>query len=441
MKILDLSYNKIGDLGLEKILRFIKEDDCHLEALSLEGNSLGDKNITKLCENIYESISHLIVSINIAKNIISDESCITISNLIYKCHNLRILMLSWNNIKNHGASLIINKLKKNSEMKVLDLSWNSIGNNLNEQLTLYDIVKGAKPDKNFLNFEMNEFRSTMNIKFRPELAGVKKDAKNDPKKDAGKEQQLNPFANISSSKSVTNFAKELGEYFKENNVELIHLDISHNNISLEDAVFLSEECVINHKILGFHVDGNEMVIDELGFIHPLKKSVKEENFYANSQIYYNISQDNANNFKTNNDKIRKIRSKNNCWICEGWREIQFMYRPEESIKNNLDKHIIKLHLNFENWKPYHCSLKDGIFKCVRMCPPGEIFYFFSVDKILVENYGVHHHELREPFLYEFDVEYEKEYNENLVKNNYLENIVKEEKEKNLVPSNLILFLN
>ena len=155
-------------------------------------------------------------------------------------------MLSWNNIKNHGASLIINKLKKNSEMKVLDLSWNSIGNNLNEQLTLYDIVKGAKPDKNFLNFEMNEFRSTMNIKFRPELAGVKKDAKNDPKKDAGKEQQLNPFANISSSKSVTNFAKELGEYFKENNVELIHLDISHNNISLEDAVFLSEECVINH---------------------------------------------------------------------------------------------------------------------------------------------------------------------------------------------------
>ena len=61
LKILDLSYNKIGDLGLEKILRFIKEDDCHLEALSLEGNSLGDKNITKLCENIYESISHLIV--------------------------------------------------------------------------------------------------------------------------------------------------------------------------------------------------------------------------------------------------------------------------------------------------------------------------------------------------------------------------------------------
>ena len=417
IRILDLSYNKIGDQGLDKIKNYIIDDDCNLEELSLEGNSLGDKNINRLCEVVINNLADKISSLNISKNLISDESCcVSIANLLQHCLNLKILMLSWNHIKNYGASLIINKLKKNTEMKVLDLSWNSIGNSLNEDPTVEDIVKGQKPDRDFLNFEISEFRTTNKLNFRSELIPQKKETKKDPK--AVKVPDINPFDNIKSQKQVSAFAKELGEYYKEPSTELIHLDISHNNISSEDAVYLSNECKVNHKILGLHVDGNEISIDELGFLHPLKKLIKEENYYANSQIYYNISNDNGN-LRTNNDKVRRIRAKNNCWICEGWREIPFIYRPEKSMKN-LDRYIIKLHLSFENWKPYDTNLKDGIFKCIRMCPPGEILYFFTVDKKNVDSYGVHFHELRDPIVYVFDDEYIKEFNENLVKNAYLE---------------------
>ena len=284
IRILDLSYNKIGDQGIEKIIYYIN-DECYLETLSLEGNSLGDKNISKLSETIYEAISDKILSLNFSKNLITDESCVSMANLINRCSNLRILMLSWNHIKNFGGSLLINKMKKNSEMKVLDVSWNSIGSSLNTEPSLEELVKGAKPDKNFLNFEIQEFKSTMNIKFREELAGVKKDLKKDAKKDQPKTPEISPFANIKSNKSVSAFAKELGEYFKEPEIELIHLDISHNNISTEDAVYLSEESKGNHKILGIHTDGNEIAVDELGFMHPLKRLGKEDNYYANSQIY------------------------------------------------------------------------------------------------------------------------------------------------------------
>lgn len=365
---------------------------------------------------IINDIPDRISCLNIAKNLISDDCCVSIANLIQRCLSMKILMLSWNHIKNLGASLIINKLKKNPEMKVLDLSWNSIGNSLNEEPTVDEIVKGQKPDRDFLNFEITEWKSSGKVNFRPELIPVKIEKGKDKNAPS---TPVNPFENIKCHRQISAFAKELGEYFKETNTDLIHLDISHNNMSCEDAVYLSNECKSNHKILGMHVDGNEICIDELGFLHPLRKLVKQENYYANSQIYYNINNDSTNFLRTNNDKVRRIRAKNNCWICEGWREIPFIYRPDKQMKN-LDRYVIKLHLSFENWKPYDTILKDGIFKSIRMCPPGDIYYFFTVDKKPVESYGVHYHELRDPIIYEFDDEYIKEYNENLVKVTYLE---------------------
>jgi len=420
IKILDLSFNKIWEYGLEKFRYYINDDECNLEEISLEGNSLGDKNINKLCETIGESLSDRIQTLNISRNLITDESCVSIANLIQKCFGLKILMCSWNHKRNYGASLMINKLKKHHVMRVLDISWNSIGNSLTQDATLEDVTKGVRPDYDFLNFEINEWRSMKEIRFRPELAGVKKEAgKKDPK--AQSEPEPNPFANIVSHRNISAFAKELGEFFRESNTELIHLDISHNNICSEDAVFLAEECKNNHKILGMHVDGNEISIDENGFLHAMKKAEKHDNYYAHSQIYYGIDNEKGvNKQKTNNDKIRRIRAKNNCWICEGWREIPFIYRPEKSMRNKLDKYIIRLHLSFEDWKPFDTILKDGIFKAIRMCPPGEIYYFFTVDKFPVLTYGVHTHKLRETVNYEFNDEYIKEFNENLIKNEYFE---------------------
>jgi len=408
-------------LGINKITTYINSSECNLEDLNLEGNSLGDDNINKLCDAINNSLSHKINSLNISRNLITDEACFNIANLLQRCPQLKILMISWNHIKNFGASLIINKLKKNLEMKVFDISWNSIGTNLNNEPQIEDIlIKGAPPKVDYLNFEINEFRSTNMMNFRKELIPPKDTGKKDAPPSKAKENlkganNSNPIPSVVTYKAITPFAKELGEYFKEINAELVHLDISHNNINYEDAEYLSKECRSNHKILGIHVDGNEMNIDELGFIHPMKKVSKVPNYFANSQIYYNINRD-QNKVKTNNDKIRKIRAKNNCWICEGWREITFTYRAEKMKEP--EKQFVKIHFSFENWKPYDTIYFDKTFKVVRMCPPGDILYFFTVNKKPVDDYGGNTYHLRDPIVYAFNDEYLKEFNENELKNNY-----------------------
>ena len=433
LKVLNISFNKIGDQGMSSIISYINSGDCSLEDINVEGNSLGDSNIRKFCDSLNISLNSKLISLNISRNLISNDSCPNIASLLEKCPILKTLMISWNQIKNQGASLIINKLKKNIEMKVFDISWNSIGSNLNSQPQIEDVVKGAKANRNFMNFETNEFRTSMNVVFRKEL--IPKDLNNDKKngnnnkKDSkpANVQNFNPFPNISSNKIITPFARELGEYFKDTHSELVHLDFSHNNICSDDAVYLSQECKANHRILGMHVDGNEMNIDELGFLHPMKKTGKEENYFANSQIYYDINKD-QNFVKTNNDKVKKIRAKNNCWICEGWRETTFIYRPEK-IKD-IERLFVKIHLSFENWKPYDMIQMESGFKCIRMCPPGEVLYFFTVNQKLIDSYGVNSFNPREHIVYAFEDEFIKEFHEHEIKHEFLAKQNEQENKEN-----------
>ena len=89
-----------------------------------------------------------------------------------------------------------------------------------------------------------------------------------------------------------------------------------------------------------------MKIDSLGFIYPLKN--KNENYFSLSHLSYNFDTDkNLISSKINN--IRMLRNLNNCWICEGWREIKFNYKYNQN-ENNYENDYIKLFLNFENYK-------------------------------------------------------------------------------------------
>ena len=178
------------------------------------------------------------------------------------------------------------------------------------------------------------------------------------------------------------FAVELGEYFNKATLSLIHLDISHNNLNYEDCKLISEKSKVNHAILGIHVDGNCMEINCLGFISPIEK-LKNDKYFSESQIYYGMNKGYELR-KTGVETVRKIRGKNNCWICEGFREIKFEYIPKEPIQDP-NNHLVKLHLNFDNYRPFDMICSGNSFQIVRMCPPGEINYFFTVDSIPVKN--------------------------------------------------------
>ncbi len=137
-----------------------------------------------------------------------------------------------------------------------------------------------------------------------------------------------------------------------------------------------------------------MTIDYEGFIIPVDSNKQDTlNYYANSQIYYKMEDINSDNFNKNKSKIKnvkKIRSKNNCWICEGWREHHF------SIKKDLHKFVgedeeeeqVLLHLSFENYRPVKIQKNQltNDYEIYRMCPPGDTYYYYTVDGEIASNF-------------------------------------------------------
>ena len=390
LKSVNLSNNNFGNTNLEELISFLKDSDNVIEDLNLYGNLIGDENTIKICDALNESRECKIISLNLGKNNIHDESVQSICNLLEFCSQIDILNLSHNWFHNKPAAKIISTILNHcSELKILDISWNCIGDDL-VIIPSYEELANSEirhPDKIFDNFALEEALASQKLKLRrnpflPPLdeKGGKKDDKN--KKNA--QAQSNEKDEIKEPKKIpikpktpSDFAINLGEFFSKSNTELIHLDISHNNINYVDSNYLSEKVKNNHNILGIHLDGNEMEINELGFIIPISKNNKAENYFSESQITYGLDK-NYSLRKTSIEAIRKIRNKNNCWICDGFREIEFEFKFKKKMENPMN-HIIKIHLNFDDYKPFDMIYNEGVYHMARMCPPGNISYFFTCD--------------------------------------------------------------
>ena len=388
---INISENKIGKNDIEELINFINEPKCSLENLNIFGNYLGDKNMIKLCQAISGNLYYQISFLNFGKNNIHDESINSICKIIKDCINLRLLNLSHNWIHNFQASKIIKELNTNNEIKVLDLSWNSLGDELITLPSYEQLVNKElnHPERLFNNFSLNEalYTGKLNLRINPLLpkldSNISKDDKNETKivlKTEGNAQVYKEPKKIKEKeKDPSSFAVALGELFEKKLISLIHLDISYNNLNFPDCKLISEKSKLNHSILGIHIEGNLMDINCLGFITPKEKEKKnqEKKYFPKSHINYEIDKD-YDLRKTKIDQVRKIRGKSNCWICEGFREIQFEFIPEEPIlyPNN---HLVKIHLDFDEYKPFDMIYNGSKYQIIRMCPPGEVKYFFTID--------------------------------------------------------------
>ena len=387
---INLSYNKIGIAATELLCKYMLEFDCSLEILNLESNGLGNNNAKKIIETIPKNLNNKIRYLNLAKNILDDDVSNELSFLIKKCELLNVLILYQNQFTNLGAGLLMSQLKKHPRIKILDLSWNLIGTNLTDEVpTLDELIKANKNQNNhFDNAYLNELKYT--LQFR--------------KNNSTSPERIGSF--------VSYFTNQLCELFHNKDTELLHLDISYNNINTLDSKAISENVKDNHTILGIHVDGNDMYIDELGFIYPIEKNNYKPNHFANSHLFYRLSDDHPL-ISSNVINIKKLRSKNNCWICEGWREIKFNYKPNQNEKN-YENNFIKLYLNFENYKNLslnELNFDDENFICHRMCPPGPLNFFLSKDGVPIDNYGPLNYELKDAIIYTQELrpsEYEDE---------------------------------
>ena len=403
LKSINLSQNKIGSSNIDELIEFISEPKCILEDLNIFGNFLGDKNIIKLCECIASNISYRVNTLNFGKNNIHDESINSLCQIVTSCTGLDNLNLSHNWLHNQPVSKIIKELSTNTELKVLDLSWNCLGDDLTALPSYEQLVNNEinHPTRLFNNFSMNEalFTGKLNLRTNPLLPKIDTNANNknkpDAKKEDKKENKVEPAPDVykvpkkikEKPKDPSYFAVALGDLFEKNQTALIHLDISYNNLNYFDCKLIAEKSKFNHSILGLHLEGNLMEINCLGFITPKEKEKKnqEKKLFAYSHINYDMNLD-YDLRKTKIDSVRKIRGKNNCWICEGFREVQFEYIPEEPIIDP-NNHLVKLHLDFDDYKPFDMLYNGSKYQIIRMCPPGEVKYFFTVDTRPVKKEG------------------------------------------------------
>lgn len=395
---INISKNSIGDMGTKNLITFLCHEDCNVEELNIESCELSDININEICNAIKGNINVKLVYFNIGNNGLSDAVVKNLKEMIEKNHTLQNLILSHNCFHNRSGAIIINTIKSLYYLKMFDISWNNIGDNLIKEPLFEEMCQGdTDPKRKYRNFELNETKHTMIYNFRknpydPNNTESNQKNKGKAPKSKSVDQKNNPKIIKTKIKikipqrEVSLFAKELGEYFQNKSLSLIHLDISHNNIPYQDCEFLANTVKDNHTILGVHLDGNEMRINSLGFIYPMKEELKEESYYSKCHLFYNI-EDNKAVYKSKIDNVRKIRNQNNCWICEGWREIEFTYIPkDEKILKEAEFTIVKIHFDFDNWNHYDMICNGRLFSTVRMCPPGTIYYFITVDTIPVEAY-------------------------------------------------------
>ena len=451
LRTIDLSENHIGKSQIQNLLDFLQDPKCNLEDLNLFGNLLGNENIITICNTIANFVEYKLVSINLGKNNITDSCVDVLVNLLHKCSGLRIFIINHNWLHNPSVTKIMKELGTHYELRILDLSWNCIGDDLTSTPKYESLVNKElnHPERLFNNFALNETLTTLKLNLRrnPLLPPLDAVGGKKPSQDKKKGKQDNaPVKAFVEPKKIQEkprepspFAVELGEYFNKATLSLIHLDISHNNLNYEDCKLISEKSKVNHAILGIHVDGNCMEINCLGFISPIEK-LKNDKYFSESQIYYGMNKGYELR-KTGVETVRKIRGKNNCWICEGFREIKFEYIPKDPIPDP-NNHLVKLHLNFDNYRPFDMICSGNSFQIVRMCPPGEINYFFTVDSIPVKNQADNGNNNFEKIPYESEYikyTFEPDYMEEL--NNIREKLLYQQKKEQDKTSNESVITN
>lgn len=130
---------------------------------------------------------------------------------------VKMLFIAWNKIRDKGGVLLFEALATNVHIKVFDGSFNSFNSNTQR--------KWIKPNKKL-------------------------------------QRKVDETENCCKS------AIALSKMFQENST-LIHMDLSHNNFSVEDCEIISKGLNQNRSVLGLHMSGNQIDTNALGFIQKI----------------------------------------------------------------------------------------------------------------------------------------------------------------------------
>jgi hypothetical protein len=323
MERVNLRSNRLTDAGARRVLGKLRAD-CLLE-LDLSYNYVGLSCITVLSQMLLAQNAALRV-LRLEALRLTDASTEVLMEALSNCDLLQELVLARNMIGDAGAASLSQFVKSTGTLQKLDLHWNQI--------------RGEGAKKLIRSLAESEALRVLDLSW-----------------------------NALASPAKSNCAEGLSRLFKKHK-QLYHVDLSHNLFSEADCTTIQQGLLANHTIMGLHLDGNEASVDALGFLG--KRGVFNP---GSGHIFMRL---------LGPSKLRDAaswRQVSNCWICERWSEIEFIWEP--GVSGIGDRDPIYLHLDIDEWKPDLMERDaDGVFKVARMCPPGQVRFFFTHDGIV-----------------------------------------------------------
>ena len=205
-------------------------------------------------------------------------------------------------------------------------------------------------------------------------AEASKKGKKKPKKNItiGFEEGTKPPSKGFAELFTRGFSENWSDAFASNE-SLLHVDMSHNHLETTDVEIMAEGLKENQQILGIHFAGNYGSVDTQGFVKPgvplsITGGTMLTRLQAQGNMYRIFNSD--GHVETDASKeslvwlssmlggtVRDTRSlglhvHSNCWVCEGWTEHRFVYKPGKSDDNpNHDIFKpIKLHLDIDHFE-------------------------------------------------------------------------------------------
>eukprot|EP00347_Sterkiella_histriomuscorum_P007903 403347122 len=335
---------KMGDNYAQALGESLKRTTNHPIIVNLSINRLTDKGAVPILNSLSNDIQELDLSQN---PLLKIQSYILINELLSQGLNkLQTLKLEKNNIGDYtckqlcetleGGSLLADALAINKGVQVLDASFNSFGSN-------------------------QQFKQSYLMMLTPKNNPDVENNSNSESPEKGKKQV-----------DWNQLAQSFKNMFLQNKC-LIHLDLSHNGFMDEELETMSEGLKENHTILGLHMMGNEKTTDTFGYM-----TLKDNNPGA-SHIMTRITP----NLEVGvvSETKQKLQCTSNCWVCEGWTQIMFQFNPFTTLHKNLDEYTpVYIHLSCDDYRPDLMERNDdGVYRLLRMVPPGSINYYFTID--------------------------------------------------------------
>ncbi|KAI5621729.1 hypothetical protein C0J50_18786, partial [Silurus asotus] len=125
LRDLDLSFNKVGDLGVKYLSAILENPHCKMERLCLYGCGVSDKGCVALSSALRSNPSHL-RDLNLSENKLGDSGVKFLSGIPH-C-KLERLWLSNCGFSEEGCAVLTSALRSNpSHLRELDLSQNKLG--------------------------------------------------------------------------------------------------------------------------------------------------------------------------------------------------------------------------------------------------------------------------------------------------------------------------